>query len=63
MHSRKTGCRIHGAMTYHIPVAQEVRQLLKERHPKTIEGITDEVYQLPPFIPKVRKGLMERAPY
>lgn len=33
-------------------IAQEVLELLEKRHPKTVPGITDELYELPPFIPK-----------
>lgn len=33
-------------------MAREIWRLLKERHPKTILGVTDERYQLPPFIAK-----------
>eukprot|EP00490_Sorites_sp_Unknown_P000089 CAMPEP_0114646988 /NCGR_PEP_ID=MMETSP0191-20121206/5508_1 /TAXON_ID=126664 /ORGANISM="Sorites sp." /LENGTH=342 /DNA_ID=CAMNT_0001859981 /DNA_START=19 /DNA_END=1047 /DNA_ORIENTATION=- len=33
-------------------ISREIHQLLKERRPKSIEGVTDDLYQLPPFIPK-----------
>ncbi|CAK8992110.1 unnamed protein product [Durusdinium trenchii] len=33
-------------------LAKEINELLQERHPKKIPGVSDELYQLPPFIPK-----------
>eukprot|EP00930_Biecheleria_cincta_P035928 TRINITY_DN24675_c0_g1_i2.p1 TRINITY_DN24675_c0_g1~~TRINITY_DN24675_c0_g1_i2.p1 ORF type:complete len:363 (+),score=64.33 TRINITY_DN24675_c0_g1_i2:44-1132(+) len=33
-------------------LASELQELLAARKPRWIEGITDELYQLPPFIPK-----------
>ena len=41
-------------------LTQEIQQLLEEGQPKTIPGVTDDLYQLPPFIPKACSLLTKR---
>ncbi|CAK9010039.1 unnamed protein product [Durusdinium trenchii] len=44
-------------------LAKEINELLQERHPKKIPGVSDELYQLPPFIPKVQAFSSSRASF